>query len=171
MIRRRKNLDWEKILPPEDVVFVWQQIQPNLWYPMSTFERLGLAILDHLEGATLDAVRMWGQLSAQQFDSPATELIVRGDAIESMMRLRVMRNTLFNFPAFEIPMLTHGHAHVGMSYHMSHRAEEAACFQTMGFCEGVVALSGGSNVRADFKQRTWAGDEKTVFELVWDDAP
>jgi hypothetical protein len=167
MIRRRKNVDWEAILPPEDLLYVWQQIKPDDWYPMATFERLGVAILDHLEGATLDAVRLWGRFSAQQFEGDS-EIVVPGQPVESLMRLRVVRSTLFDFPAFDIPMLTEGHAYVAMTYHMSPRAEEAACCQTMGFCEGVVSLSGGGNVRAAFKERAWDGHPRTLFDLEWD---
>jgi len=167
MIRRRKNVDWETILPPEDLLYVWQQIKPDEWYPMATFERLGIAILDHLEGATLDAVRLWGRFSAQQFEDDSN-MIVPGEPVESLMRLRVVRSTLFDFPAFDIPMLTEGHAYVAMTYHMSPRAEEAACNQTMGFCEGVVSLSGGGNVRAVFKERAWEGDSRTLFDLEWE---
>ena len=167
MIRRRKNVDWEAILPPEDILYVWQQIKPDEWYPMETFERLGIAILDHLEGATLDAVRLWGRFSAQQFEGDS-EIVVPGEPVESLMRLRVVRSTLFDFPAFDIPMLTDGHAYVAMTYHMAPRAEEAACNQTMGFCEGVVSLSGGTNVRATFKERAWEGQPRTLFDLEWE---
>ncbi|HEX4337869.1 MAG TPA: hypothetical protein VH062_18295 [Polyangiaceae bacterium] len=168
MIRRRKNVDWEGILPPEDVIYVWQQIRPDEWYPMSTFERLGIAILDHLEGATLDAVRLWGRFSAQQFDTGPDHMIVPGEPLESLMRLRVARRSMFDFHAFDIPMLTAGHAKVAMTYHMAPKAEEAACYQTMGFCEGVVSLSGGLNVRAEFQDRAWDGAPKTIFDLEWD---
>ena len=125
MIRRRKNVDWEGILPPADLVYVWQQIRPNDWYPMATFECLGIAILDHLDGASLDAVRLWGRFSAQQFVGGQDTLIVDREPVESLMRLRVMRSTLFDFPAFDVPMLTDGHARVSVTYHMSPRAEEA----------------------------------------------
>jgi hypothetical protein len=168
MIRRRKNVDWETILPPQDLLFVWQHIDPDKWYPMSTFERLGVAILDHLEGATLDAVRLWGRFSAHQFDAEHSNLIMSGEPVESLMRLRIVRSTMFDFPAFDIPMLVDGHAYVTITYHMGARAEEAACTQTMGFCEGVVSLAGGGNARAQFKQRAWAGDAKTLIDLEWD---
>lgn len=168
MIRRRKNVDWERVLPQEDLLYVWQQIQPDKWYPMASFERLGIAILERMDGATLDAVRLWGHFSAQQFDGSHSDLIVPGEPVESLMRLRVMRSTLFDFPAFDIPMLTEGHAYISMTYHMSPKAEEAACYQTMGFCEGVVSLAGGKNVRAEFKERAWTGSSKTLFDLEWD---
>ncbi|HEX7672467.1 MAG TPA: hypothetical protein VF395_22895 [Polyangiaceae bacterium] len=98
MIRRRKDVDWESVLPAADAVYVWQQIDDDAWYPMETFERLGLPILDHVEGATLDAVRMWGSFSANQRAEAHPELVVANEPVESLMRLKVMRGTLFDFP-------------------------------------------------------------------------
>jgi hypothetical protein len=165
MVRRRKNVDWETILPPEDLLYVWQQVKPDEWYPMATFERLGLAILDHLEGATLDAVRLWGRFSAHQFDE---RIVVRGEPVETLMRLRVMRSTLFDFPAFDVPMLVDGHAYLSMTYHMSPRAEEAACHQTLGFCEEILTLAGAQNIVSEFRERAFQGDERTLIDLQWE---
>ena len=167
MIRRRKNVDWETVLPGADLLYVWQQIDDNAWYPMDTFERLGLAILDHIEGVTIDAVRLWGHFSAQQMVKNHPELVVPGQPVESMMRLKVMRSTLFDFPAFDIPMLVDGHAYITMTYYMSARAEEAACHQTLGFCEGVLSLAGASNPRLAFVERAWLMDTRTMVEATW----
>jgi hypothetical protein len=87
--------------------------------------------------------------------------------VESLMRLRVMRSTLFDFQAFDIPMLTDGHAYVEITYHMSPRAEEAACHQTLGFCEGVVSLASATPVRATFRERAWRGATRTLIDLEW----
>jgi hypothetical protein len=47
-------------------------------------------------------------------------------------------------------------------------AEEAACHQTMGFCEGVLSLSGATKVDARFTARSWVGGaHKTRVELTW----
>jgi hypothetical protein len=72
---------------------------------------------------------------------------------------------MFEFHSFYIPKLTVGHALVSVRYHMGHRAEEAACFQTMGFCEAVVSEAGAADVTADFRERAWAGDDATIIEL------
>ena len=167
MIRRRKDVDWERILPKQEVAYLREHIEPNQWYPMESFERLGLAILDHLEVKSMDAVRFWGRLSADEFSGASTNLIVPGEPVESLMRLRVMRNTLFDFPAFDLPMLTDGHAYIEITYHMSPRAEEAACHQTLGFCEGVVSLASATPVRAMFRERAWRGAARTLIDLEW----
>src|SRR4051794_8001247 len=105
MIRRRKDVQWETRLPPEDIAYLKQVIGPDDWYPMETFERFGVAILSELDGANLEAVRFWGRYSATQYSVEYPDLIAPNDPIESLMRLKVMRNTLFNFPAFDITML------------------------------------------------------------------
>jgi hypothetical protein len=167
MIRRQKDVDWSRFLGPADLAFIHQQISVDGWYPMTVFERLGNAILAQGGGVSLGAVRIWGQMSASSFAAAQPSLIARGDPMESLMRLKVLRASLFDFPAFDIPMLTNGQAHVLISYQMGAAAEEAACFQTMGFCEGVVSMAGGRHAEGRFRERSWAGGARTILELEW----
>src|SRR5690349_14485154 len=81
MLRRRKDLCWDDVLTPADLVYLDQRIEADAWYPMDTFERLGLAILAKIEGATLDGVHMWGRFSAHQFVREHGSLIAPGDAV------------------------------------------------------------------------------------------
>lgn len=168
MIRRQKNVDWGQVLLVTDLVYLRKHIDDDGWYPMETFERMGVAILEHLEGATMDAVRLWGRFSASTYAERHPDLVEPNSPLESLMRLKVLRSTLFDFPAFDLPMLADGHAYVAITYHMGPVAEEAACHQTLGFCEGVLSLAGARNVRAEFIERQWKGDEKTLLDLQWD---
>ena len=167
MIRRRKDVDWERVFPAEDLTYLKQPILPNEWYPMETFERFGVAILTEFEGVSLGAVRSWGKLSASRYSAENPTLVAMNDPVESLMRLKVMRSTLFNFKAFDIPMLGDRQARVAVTYHMGPVAEEAACHQTMGFCEEVLSLAGATEIRAFFEERAWRGDPKTLFSLEW----
>ena len=150
----------------EDFALVQQRIVLEAWYPMSAFERLGLAILANTHGG-LSAVRLWGNFSAHQFTRDHTTLVAPNDPIETLMRLKVQRATLFDFPAFDIPTLTDGHAIVTMSYGMGPTAEEAACHQTMGFCEGVLDQSGARNVKGALRELSWLGAPHTAVSLDW----
>jgi hypothetical protein len=168
MIRRRKDVDWMSALRVEDLALVQQRIDPEAWYPMASFERLGVAILEHFEGAGLGGVRMWGAFSAHQFVREHPGLVARGDAIETLMRLKVQRATLFDFPAFDIPTLIEGHAVVTANYRMGQVAEEAACHQTLGFCEGMLAAAGARNIRGSLLEVSWLGAPHTALVLDWD---
>jgi len=167
MIRRRKDVDWVGVLRVEDLALVQQHITPETWYPMASFERLGLAILTNFNGAALDAVRLWGNYSAHQFVREHPRLLAEDDPVETLMRLRVQRATLFDFLAFDIPTLIDGHAVMTMNYGMGAVAEEAACHQTLGFCEGVVALAGGRDVHGTLGELSWLGRPQTTLTLNW----
>jgi len=167
MIRRRKDVDWSSYLEASELEYLRKQIDPQGWYPMSVFERLGDAILAQSGQATLSAVRMWGHFSVSGVVATHPDLIALGDPVESLMRLKVMRASLFDFPAFDVPMLMPEHAQVIVSYYMGPSAEEAACYQTMGFCEGVISLAGGTQIQARFLECAWSGAERTRIELLW----
>ncbi len=152
----------------EDLALVQQRIDAEAWYPMASFERLGIAILQHFEGAGLDGVRMWGTFSAHQFVREHPAVLSRGDAVETLMRLKVQRATLFDFPAFDIPTLSEGHAVVTANYRMGQVAEEAACHQTLGFCEGMLASAGARNVRGALRELSWLGAPHTALALDWE---
>lgn len=167
MIRRAKNVDWDRVLLPGDLIYLRERIDAGNWYPMETFERFGVAILSHIQETTLDAVRLWGAFSAAQFVREHPELIARGEPAETLMRLKVQRASLFDFPAFDIQLLEEGRAHIEVDYRMGPVAEEAACHQTMGFCEGVLSLAGVCNIGASFVECSWAGDPQTLIVLTW----
>lgn len=169
MIRHRKDVDWSRHLSADDFAYIGQRTERDDWYPMAVFERLGNAILAQSGAATLDVVRWWGQLSVSNVVTLHPGLIARGDPLDSLMRLKVLRATLFDFPAFDIPVLSNGHARVVMSYHMGPAAEEAASYQSLGFCEGVIGLAGGIDVTSRFRERAWSGDPRTVIELQWEE--
>ena len=108
-----------------------------------------------------------GRFSANEILQAHPDLLAKGDPQETLMRLKVLRATLFDFPAFDLPMLTHGAAKVSVDYQMGPVAEEAACHQTMGFCEGLLSLSGAENVRGTLEERAWEGAPTTIILLEW----
>jgi hypothetical protein len=173
MMRMHKPVQWEKHLEPEDLVHLREgaRIDPSAWYPMETFERMGNAILTEIANRDVQAVRMWGRYSVDSLAAAQPGLVAAGDPVETLMRFRVLRATYFDFEALDVLMLTDGEAQVEIRYHMGPQAEEAASYQTMGFFERLLELAGAKEVAARFRTRAWAGDERTVLDLVWELAP
>ena len=167
MIRSHRDVDWAKYLFLEDAAYLTKLVDPDGWYPMATFERLGNAILAEVAKNDLQAVRMWGRFSVDALRAANPVLVVEGDPIETLMRFRVLRATYFDFEALEVPMLVEGQAQVVIRYYMGNTAEEAASLQTMGFFERLLELAGADEVYARFTTRSWAGDERTLLELSW----
>jgi hypothetical protein len=166
MIKAHKQVDWG--LPVEDTRYLGERVDPDGWYPMATFERMGNAILKHIAGGQLIAVHHWGRLSAAQLRAAHPMLLAPGDPVETINRFRVLRATYFDFEALSVPMLHDGEAQIVIHYYMGMPAEEAASLQAQGFFEGLLELVGSKNVRSSFRAKSWEGAPKTLLDLRWD---
>lgn len=168
MIRGRKDVDWKGHLATEDLPFLTGHIDPNGWYPMASFERFGVAILDVIAGGQLEGVRMWGRFQVDVVTKHSPMLLVPGDPRDTLMRFDVLAATFFDQGALRVDDVDDGHAIVKVKYGMSPRAEETASVQSLGFFERLVELSGGRSVNARFKAKAWESGGTTLIELHWD---
>lgn len=167
MLRGHKGVDWAGRLPADDLAYLTAHIDPDGWYPMATFERLGDQILHVVARDDLEAVRMWGRFSVDVLRAKYPMLLAQGDPIETINRFRVLRATFFDFEALEVPMLHDDEAEIVIRYHMGMPAEEAASMQTLGFFERLLELAGATDVSAELRERSWLGDARTLLALRW----
>ncbi len=168
MVRSQKGVDWSQHLEPEDLAIILTNVDPEAWYPMGTFERLGVAILKEVARGQLDGVRMWGRFQVDSVTKRFPTLIAPGDPHETLMRFGVLAASFFDPVAFEVEAVDDNHASVTVRYGMSKVAEETASYQSLGFFERLVEAAGGKAVDARFTSRSWAGDASTELDLHWD---
>jgi hypothetical protein len=166
MLRSRKDVDWSRYLRPEDLALLGERVQPDAWYPMDAFERMGLAILAEIS-SDMQIVQAWGSAQIDWLCVVHENLVAPGDPCETLMRFRVLRSGFFDFSALAVPVLNDGEASVLVEYGMSPRAEEAASWQTLGFFERLLQVAGAHKVSARFVSTSWTGDLVTELELRW----
>ena len=169
MLRAQKGVDWSRHLTADDLVFLSQRIEPADWYPMETFERMGLAILNEIT-PNLDLVRAWGRAQIDWLLQTHANLIAVGDARETLMRFRVLRASFFDYDALQIADLCDGEAVIIVAYGMGPRAEEAASHQTLGFFERLLEVAGATRTRAWFSTKAWEDELITTIQLRWEGA-
>jgi hypothetical protein len=167
MLRGHKGSDWSRYLQPEDMSFLVQRIDPAAWYPMETFERMGIAILAEIAHDALETVRGFGRFSIDWLCQQHPNLVASGDPRDTVMRFQVLRQSFFDYSALEISSVSDGEASIRVSYGMGARAEEAASWQTLGFFERLLAVAGAKDVTAWFSARVWTGDPATMIQLRW----
>jgi hypothetical protein len=168
MLRATKDIYWPDHFKKEDVPYLTQRIEPDAWYPMATFERMGLVILELIAKGELDVVRAFGEASVDWLSEQHPTLLAPNDPRESIMRFQVLRQSFFDFSALEVIGVSDADAQLRIAYQMGPQAEEAASMQTMGFFARMLELAGAKGVNASFKTRSWAGDPWTLLELTWD---
>lgn len=167
MLRAHKAADWSRHLQPEDMSWLVRRIEADEWYPMASFERMGVAILAEIAHGDLEQVRMFGRLSIDWLCRQYDNLLAAGDPVDTLMRFQVLRRSFFEYAALEMSSVSDGEAAVNVRYGMSSRAEEAASWQTLGFFERLLDVAGAADVKAWFSSRSWAGDAATVIQLRW----
>jgi hypothetical protein len=171
MLRGRSDIDWSRRLKPVDLGYLVQRIDRAAWYPMETFERMGLAILADIAQGDFDTVRSFGRASIDWLSQTHEDLVAPGDPRDTMMRFQVLRQSFFDYRALEIGSISDGEASIVVAYGMGPRAEEAASWQTLGFFERLLELAGATHVNAWFASQAWTGDLVTTLELRWDQSP
>ena len=83
-----------------------QKIDPEGWYPMETFERLGVAILKEVALGQLDGVRMWGRFQVPGVRKQFPMLVADGEPRETMMRFGVLADSFFDYGALGVESVT-----------------------------------------------------------------
>jgi hypothetical protein len=167
MLRAHKAADWSRHLLPEDMSFLVRRIGADEWYPMESFERMGLAILAEVASGDLEAVRAFGRVSIDWLCQQHPNLLAPGDPRDTLMRFQVLRRSFFDYAALEMRSISDGEAAILVRYGMGPRAEEAATWQTLGFFERLLEVAGARDVKAWLSSRTWAGDGATLIQLRW----
>ena len=167
MLRAQKDVKLTEHLTAEDIGFLSMKIDKDAWYPMETFERMGNVILRTVANNEMFPVQLWGRYSAAKLREAHPSLLEPNDPVESLNRFRVMRETFFDFPALQVTMLLDDEANIVIRYFMGMPAEEAACFQTMGFFEGLLELAGAKDIQASFRERSWANSLRTMLAIKW----
>ena len=170
MLRAHGGRTLREFLLPEDQRYLEETIDLEQWYPMETFERLGVAIFQAIAEGDLGLVRDWGRASVERVVRMHEHVLVPGDPRESLMRFFVLRRSLFDFEALTMLQLSDTSASIGVEYGMEPLAERAAAVQTMGFFEGLVALAEGRDVQAEFLESSWRGDRQTIIGFSWHEA-
>ena len=168
MLRARKDIVWSKTLPADDVAYLTTAIVPNQWYPMPTFERFGLAILEVVAGGQLELVKEWGRSSIDGLQVVHPDLITEGDVRENLMKFHVLRTGFFDYPALTVSGINDGEASLEIAYQMGPLAEEAASLQTMGFFERLLELAGARRSKVWFGTKSWTGDAVTTLDMTWE---
>src|SRR5215212_5845658 len=110
MLKAHKGVEWHTFLSADDLHYLQMKIDTTAWYPMATFERMGNAILRFVAGDKMLPVQLWGRFSAAQLRAAHPMLLAPRDAVETLTRFRVMRETFFDFEALHVLMLHEGEA-------------------------------------------------------------
>jgi hypothetical protein len=110
---------------------------------------------------------MWGRFQLDFVRTKFPTLVNAGDPRDTLMRFHALRRGFFDYDALDVVEVLDDSATVAVQYRMGEEAEEAACHQTLGFCERLVEVAGAKDVKAVFRAQSWRGAPQTLIDLRW----
>ncbi|MFT3837752.1 MAG: response regulator [Myxococcaceae bacterium] len=157
-------------LKPEDVAFFGGHLDPMAWYPMESFERFGVLLLDQLVGTETDSIRLWGRSMIARMLRRFPQLKAGKGPRGAIEMMRQLLNELFQYECVVVESVSDTGASVRVRYGMNPRAEDAAVWQTMGFFEELLTSNGahnalGARVDGGFTLK-WAAEEEDARERI-----
>jgi len=165
---RRQLPSWREVLSPADAELVSGRVDVDAWYPMASFERLGVAILEHVVRGEHDSIRLWGRQQVQAILTYLPALKSDDDPRDSVMRFHTFLSSLFDFSTVSIDSADDQEAVLRVGFGMCPAAEEAATWQCVGFFEELVAASNGREATGRLLRRSWLlGEPETTFAVTW----
>lgn len=167
MVRSMKKVDWTQYLEPADQRFIDEPVDLTGWYPMETFERLGVGILGEVARGQLEAVRMWGRFQVDALRRHLPDLVAEGDPRDTLYRFQTLRRGMFDYDAVDIAHADDEQAKIRIAYGMGVKAEEAAAHQARGFFERLLEIAGATDISSRFLETSWTGAPTTTIELAW----
>lgn len=138
----------------------------DAWYPMEAFEQLGLAIRKAIVGDDMQEVRRFGREQMEPTFGFVPELIA-SEPREALMRFQVFLAQFFDFRVMWLEEITDESAVLGIHWGMSEAAEEAACYQALGFVEALVRKAGATHLEAEFLDRGWLAGARSLLHVQW----
>jgi len=169
IVRQFKDQPWDEYLKPEDWEIVNAMVIPTVWYPIETYQRIGLAVYKLIAKGNPEVVRSFGRAAmAEMLQGPYRYHLERGNPFEAVQKFMDLRKTLFNFSRMEMEKTGDQSLRV--------RILELGDFETgldvFLLLAGVhfqhlVEHNGGKDVKLETRQEGNPGDRELVLDLKW----
>lgn len=169
MIRGNPDLPWSEHMLPEDMDLVNQMILPASWYPMESFQRIGIAIFKLVAKEDYGLLRFYGRSMADKFNEELPGLVCEGRPADTLNKQGLIQQRLYSFDVAQTEDV--GPCH--MIVHIYTTPEEVAAKQMIeinsGLVERLLELSGATNIRVKLVEAVWEGAEKSSLEVKWEE--
>jgi hypothetical protein len=169
MIRATPDLPWADHLPAEDLELVNQMILPASWYPLESFQRIGLAVFKLVAKENYDMLRAYGRSQADKLHQENPGMVSQGRPGDTLEKQRVIQQRFYSFDLTESEDVGPGHIIV----HIYTNPEEVGVKMMIeinsGQVERLIELSGGTNIEVKLIEAVWEGADRSSLEVKWEE--
>jgi len=168
MVKNLKQVDWGKYLTSSDLEIIHHMIIPSKWYPLESYQRLGVAVFQEIAQGKPEAALAWGRHTMDDLYSTYQQLVmVQGDPVSTLKKFHKLSRQFFDFDGFEIITLEHNYIQIKLSRDFGEIAVQGYTYQILGTIQRLIELCGMKEVKAEFDAKVWEGAPHTIFKLSW----
>lgn len=169
MIETSPGLPWSDHLLPEDLELIGQMILPASWYPVESFQRIGLAAFVLLAKENYAIIRAYGRSLADKLNEEYPGMVCKGRASGTIEKHRAIQERLYSFEITRAEQIGPGH----IAVHIYTTPEEVGVRPMMeinsGTVERLIELSGGRNIEVKVTEAVWEGADRSTLEVKWEE--
>jgi len=169
MIRGNPDLPWSDHLAPQDLDLIDQMILPASWYPMESFQRIGLAIFKLVVKENYELLRAYGRSLADKLHEENPGMVCEGRPSGTLEKHRTIQERQYSFEITRAEEVGPGHIIV----HIYTTPEEVGVKMMIeinsGMVERLIELSGGRNIKVRLIEAVWEGADKSSLEVKWEE--
>jgi len=168
MVKKFKDLDWNKFLQPEDWEIINTIVLPAKWYPLDFYKRCSMAAFQLISKGNLEGARANGQLMARHlFETTYRSIATLTDPMRALSQFVQMYGSFFNFSLLRLEKVGPRHAKVFHDYDYNDKSIIPYSSQIQGIFETLIQMTGGKNVAVVIATKQWEGAPTTTFEITW----
>jgi len=168
VVHRARHLPWDRYLTAQDFELVESMILPSSWYPLETYQRIGLAVYELLGQGRPENARRWGQESmARLMEGVYQKALLKGDPLEAIKSFITLRKTLIDFGEFALNPIGPGQVEFIMFEVNEIPGLEPFSHMFVGNMEKLAAANGGREVTVEFSDQRRNDRPARVFQIRW----
>jgi len=168
VFHQAKHLPWNRYLTAQDLELVQGTVLPSTWYPLDTYQHLGLAVYELLGQGKPENARTWGRESlGRLIRGVYKNALLKGDPLEAIKGFIALRKTLIDFGEFALNPI--GPGQVEFIIYEVHEIPGLELFSHMfaGNMERLVAENGGKDVAVEFADGNRNNRPVRIFQIRW----
>jgi hypothetical protein len=154
VIKAFKDIPWEDYLESEDMEIVKSMVIPTAWYSAESFQRMALAVWEHVSKKDENVVREWARGAMKGLlEGPYRPHLERGDPFAATEKFLDLRRGLFSFSRTWLEKKGEKEMVVGISEVGKMEGFYLLTILVAAHVQVIIEFNGGKDVEFEIEER------------------
>ena len=170
VVRKMRDLPWERYLTGEDMEMINANILPAQWYPLELYDHLGSAAFDLVGEGKTENAQVFGRFMVDRIleDEAMKRLLLVGDPLEGIKRFNMFRTKVMNFGEQSTKQVGDKKVLLEIFWPPDQHGILAFVHDIAGRLGRLIELNGGKNVKITFSDQDLDNNNSLQYTIEWE---